>query len=302
MGGMETAIDRADNRATMVFALGVVVASILVGITIVAGASISLAWLLEAKIGLSPDSRWIAWLTMLVVWPYFIAFFVDRRFGERMPRDAFGTRLMRGVLAFYARIGFGMANNPALALLSSHRGQRWTMLLMLTILSAASVTAVVSYGIARDPDAYGSYDIFPDSDDVPTRALDPAHYDDRRDPLRSASPYVQSAVVVGPYVQLVIPWTPDRDGPALQRRCGTLPANAQLACYADRVRPLTLDGKRIAPVFDIGEDARTNRPALIAMIDVRDLPRGRHILGVTLPPRTQKRDDDPPADFIPFWR
>jgi hypothetical protein len=113
---------------------------------------------------------------------------------------------------------------------------------------------------------------------------------------------VQSAVVVGPYLQLVIPWEPDRDGSAMDRRCGALPANAQLACYVEHVRPMTLDGQRIAPTVDIGEDARTNRPALVAMIDVRDLPRGRHVLGITLPPPERKRDDDPPADYIPFWR
>jgi len=88
----------------------------------------------------------------------------------------------------------------------------------------------------------------------------------------------------------------------MQQRCGALPADKQLGCYAEHVRPVTLDGKPIAPVFDIGEDARTNRPALVAMIDVRQLPRGRHVLGITLPRTARDDADDPAADFIPFWR
>ena len=71
---------------------------------------------------------------------------------------------------------------------------------------------------------------------------------------------------------------------------------------------MTLDGKPLAAAFDIGEDARTNRPALVAMVDVRDLPRGRHVLGIAVPPAAkdarEERDGKaaPDTDFIPFWR
>ncbi|MCC8363472.1 hypothetical protein LK996_10345 [Lysobacter sp. A6] len=309
LGRMEDAIDRADNRATMVFALGVVMASILMAVTLVAGTYIVLAWFLESRMGLAPDTRWVGWVLIVATVPYLAAYAIDRRFGARMTPGAIGTRIVRGVLWFYSRIGFGMANNPALALLSSHRGQKWTVFLLSAVFTVASFTAAMTYYIAQQPDAYGSYDSFPDSDDLPSRSIDPANYDDRRDPVRSrVAPYVQSAVIIGPFAQLVIPWTPDRDGPAMDARCGMLPANEQLGCYAEHVRPVTLDGKPIAAVFDIGDDARTNRPALVAMIDVRELARGRHILGVTLPPQVpapRKDDDgeeDPPADYIPFWR
>ena len=114
--------------------------------------------------------------------------------------------------------------------------------------------------------------------------------------------YLQSAVIVGPFAQLVIPWAPDRDGPRMDARCGTLPADRQLVCYAEHVRTVSLDGKPLPVAFDIGEDARTNRPAMVAMIDVRGLSRGRHVLGITLPPTKRTDDEDPPADYIPFWR
>lgn len=309
LGRMEDAIDRADNRATMVFALGVVLASILVGVTLVVGIVMAGAWLLETRLGIAPNASWVMWTAMFSMVPYLLAYAVDRRMGARMAADGVGTRIMRGVLKFYSTIGFGMANNPALALLSSHRGQKWTTLLMAVVFFGASTSALTSYTLARTPDAYGSYDAFPDSDDMPARTLDPAHYDDRRDPIRSReTPFVQSAVIIGPYAQLTVPWDPDRDGPAMDRRCGALPADAQLACYAEHIRPVTLDGKPLALAWDIGEDARTNRPALMAMIDVRALARGRHVIGVTLPPRVpapRKDDDgeeDPPADYIPFWR
>lgn len=302
LGRMEDAIDRADNKATMVFAMGVVLASILCVITLIVGTVVSLSWLLESRMGVNADTRWIMWTAAFAMVPYGLSIAIDRRFGDRMQPGRFGTRVLRGVLGFYSRIGVGMANNPALALLASHRGRRKTILLIATIFMIATIAASTSYFIARNPDAYGSYDAFPDEDELPTRSVDPAHYDDRRDALRSPiTPFIQSMVVIGPYVQLIVPWVPDRDGPALDARCGTLPEDAQLKCYAEHVRPVTLDGKLIAPVFDIGEDARTNRPAMVAMIDVRHLPQGRHVLGITLP-QHGRHDPAPDADFIPFWR
>lgn len=302
LGRMEDAIDRADNSATMVFAMGVVLASILCVVTLIVGSVIAVSWMLETRLGLHAKTQWIMWTAAFAMIPYGLAVGVDRRYGDRMQPGSFGTRALRGVLGFYSKIGVGMANNPALALLSSHRGRRKTILLIATIFMFATLAASTSYYIARNPDAYGSYDAFPDEDELPSRSVDPAHYDDRRDPTRSPiAPFIQSAVIIGPYVQLIVPWVPDRDGPALDARCGTLPADAQLKCYAERVRPVTLDGKPIAPVFDIGEDARTNRPALVAMIDVRQLPQGRHVLGITLPQRGP-HDAAPDADFIPFWR
>jgi hypothetical protein len=285
--------------------MGVVLASILCGITLLFGIVVGLAWLLETRLGFAPNTTWIAWAAIFVMMPYAIAVGVDRRMGARLAPDGPGTRVIRAVLGAYARIGMGMANNPALALLSSHRGRKRTILLIAAIFLAATFAASTSYYMARSPDDFGSYDAFPDSDEVPTRAIDSAHYDDRRDPLRSPiTPFVQSTVIVGPYLQLVIPWVPDRDGPSLSAQCGTQESEAQLACYALHVRTITLDGKPIAPVFDIGEDARTNRPALIALIDVRSLARGRHLLGVTLPPRHRDghADDAPNTDFIQFWR
>ncbi|KGQ19229.1 hypothetical protein LF41_2875 [Lysobacter dokdonensis DS-58] len=302
LGKMEDAIDRADNRATMVFAMGVVLASILCVVTLAAAVVLGIAWLLEARFGVRANSLWLMWTIAVAMVPYGLAMAIDRRAGARMAPDGIGTRVLRAVLGFYSKIGVGMANNPALALLSSHRGRRRTIALIASIFFIATFAASTSYYVARNPDAYGSYDAFPDEDELPSRSVDPAHYDDRRDPIRNAaSPFIQSAVIIGPYVQLVVPWVPDRDGPALDKRCGTLPAERQLACYAEHVRPVTLDGKPIAPVFDIGEDARTNRPALVAMIDVRRLPQGRHVLGVTLPQHGPK-DTAPDADFIPFWR
>ncbi len=50
-----------------------------------------------------------------------------------------------------------------------------------------------------------------------------------------------------------------------------------------------------------GEDPRTDRPALLAMIDVRALAAGRHVLSVDRPP-LQPGAKPAAAYDIPFWR
>ncbi|MEO5827515.1 MAG: hypothetical protein ABIQ48_02720, partial [Luteimonas sp.] len=63
-----------------------------------------------------------------------------------------------------------------------------------------------------------------------------------------------------------------------------------------------LDGKPLSALrFDAGSDARTDRPGLMAMIDVRTLGPGRHELRIA---RTDPNPDKPAdGDYvIPFWR
>jgi hypothetical protein len=124
---------------------------------------------------------------------------------------------------------------------------------------------------------------------------------------------VQSAVITGPYVKLLVPYRPDRDQPAMRTHCaharllqGDALATARLACL-QALHPVSLDGKPLPGLrYEIASDPRTDRPALLAMIDVRNLAPGRHDLRIARPPRGDRRPDndnpDPGFDAIAFWR
>ena len=310
-GRMEDIIDRADNRATMVFALGVVLASILFAIALVVGTLLGAAWSLESRVGIQPSMDWLLWGIVAIVVPYAFAMGVDRKFGDKLAPDGVMRRIVRGVLYAFSKVGMGAASNPAFALLSSHHGRRRTMLLTIVVFVVAISAATMSYYYARTPEAFGSYDAFPDADDAPARAIDMAHYDDRRDLLRDPrASYIQSAVVIGPYLQLVVPFDPDRDAAAMRTACpAAKDADARLDCL-QRIRTVSLDGRTLPVRYDIGRDARTDRVALVGMVDVRALALGRHVLQVAKPPRTagETKPDpsdetpEPPFETIPFWR
>ena len=298
MGKMSDSIERADNRATMVFALGVVLASILFLITIGVAVLLGGALWIDTHYGIPIDIGWVAWGMSLLILPYAVTMMVDRNFGAKMTPGGLGQRIVRTTLRGYARIGLGMANNPALAMLSSHHGRRRTIFLTFSIFMIAVLAASSTFLYARDPDLFGSYSRFPDADEVGARSVDPANYDDRRDIVRDLPvPYIQSAVVTGPYLQLVVPYVPDRDSKLLAATCPNADDIGTLDCL-QRAHRISLDGKAIPVQFDVGQDARTNRPALVAMIDIRELPLGRHEVSVAQPP-THKASGD---SRIPFWR
>ena len=161
----------------------------------------------------------------------------------------------------------------------------------------------------QDPGRLGSYSMFPNFSDG-SRTVEGAHYDDQRDPARDdATPFIQSAVVSGPYLRLIVPYQPDGDTNALRRNCpgasalaGDARATVLLACL-QRVHAVTIDGSPLpSPRYELGSDARTDRPALVAMIDVRSLVPGRHELEVAHAPEGGDRKDAGKRWQIPFWR
>ena len=69
-----------------------------------------------------------------------------------------------------------------------------------------------------------------------------------------------------------------------------------------RVHAVALDGHPVRTLrYDAGTDPRTDRPVLVAMLDVRGLAPGRHELRVA---RTDvvAGSDETPFWVIPFWR
>ena len=160
----------------------------------------------------------------------------------------------------------------------------------------------------RNPERAGDYATFPAFADG-SRTIDAAHYDDQRDAAHDApNAYIQSAVVVAPYVRLTVPYDPHRDtaamrGCAIHAGTDDAKAAARLDCLQS-LHGVVLDGKPIPGFgYEIGSDPRTDRPALVAMIDVRALATGRHELQVTRPPKSGERDEsDPGFERIPFWR
>jgi hypothetical protein len=123
-------------------------------------------------------------------------------------------------------------------------------------------------------------------------------------------------VVRGPWLRLVVPYDLLRHNEAIGTICADLPADEAkptaaefarrerlLACIADLHR-IKLDGESLPPLeFLLHEDIDGLR-GFVAMIDVRALAPGRHVLEIARPTvsRDAQRDEPPQPYRIPFWR
>lgn len=302
----EEVIEQADNLATTVFALGIMLAMVMVIVTVVATVLTGSAAVLAVAFGHQTAAMAIFMaLFGVLVSPYLLAMALDRRYGTGLDPDGRLHAFISTIFEAYARLGIRSGNSRIRALLVSNGGYRRVRVMIMATMAVTLGFVLLSFALQRNGKMLGSYGLFPF--DAPA-AVAAAHYDDTRNPARDPLvPFVQSKVVAGDYLALFVPYSPRRDGAKLQHDCrATGPSRdaALLACLA-RLHAVTLDGKPVAGLhYDITSDARTNRPALLAMIDVRALARGRHELRIAHPPQVDREQDegDPGYDSIPFWK
>jgi hypothetical protein len=304
-------IERADNMATVVFAIGVQLASTLLLVSVLVGILFTVAMMVASWCGLHPDPGQVfMWCVLGLLLPFGLFPVIDRHIGARLRTDGLAYRLLTWVFRGLAAIGLSQ-NASVIALASSHGGRRRVGITIALLMLMVSF-GVLSWSIGQaQPERFGAYALFPDADDIPTRAFDNAHYDGRRDPSRDATaPYVRDPVATGPYLQLAVPFVPGRDDLALRAACPGAPAmsdsehrsSALLDCL-QRLYSVRIDGKPLRALrYDAGTDPRGDRPLLVAMIDIRALAPGRHELAVVHPVDPADKDADDGWDRIAFWR
>ena len=311
-GDFAAMIERADNRASIVFAMGVVLAATLLALTVLVvglfAAGTAIAALLRWRI--LPEGALLTGITVVMV-PLLLINLLDRRVGGRLREGNPLRRAMAAGFDLYARLGFANKGG-VLGVLSSHHG-RWRVQAVATVsILACLLGAMFGQLVMRSPERLGNYAWFPHFGASGAHVVDASFYDDQRDPLRSpAVPFIQSAEIDGNYIRLTVPYHPDRDAAAMQRNCAGPAATsaadaravAMLRCLA-ALHPATLDGEPLANLrYDAGSDARTERPALVAMLDVRALEPGRHELAIARAPVPDDEErTSPDPVIIPFWR
>lgn len=307
----EASIDRADNRATVVFAIGVMLATILLLVCVFAGlvTALTITTTRFTGVHISPSSGLFLFLSVLIG-PLAICNILDRLFGARLPRGGTLHHILETTFRLSTRAGLGHGSE-VLKLLTSHGGTLRTTALITVTFLVVILGSLVGSNTLRDPQSIGNYALFPHTTSSSLRAINAASYDDQRNPNgNKVVPYVQSSVIEGPYLRLVVPWRPAIDNPAVLRSCPQISAMpdadartlATLDCM-QKLHAVILDGKPLDDLrYDVGSDPRAERPALEAMIDVRALTPGRHELRVMHAPGDKQDHGKIGQYIIPFWR
>lgn len=317
-------IAELDDWATIVFGVALGLAKMMIGLIVGFLVVHTLAAGLSALTG-GAISTFAMMMVLfgLLFGPYFVASAVDGQRGKKNQPPAPWTERVIGV---YAAAGMTPDNSLAVQMMvhrlssgkRSYKGFVATMVLTMSLLVVVIVVPLVER-IGIGTLLRGE---FPSVQVGQPQSLRANHYLDRlpeSEVLRV--PVIPSEVARPPYLRLFIPhvghWHDalldrclgDREDRRLhaedsERADWRLEATdnaAVLACVAEAM-PITLNGQPVTEPWVFAEDRRHDNRGFVVMIDVRDLPRGRHELAIAQPDDALA-EDEPDVPFrIPFWR
>lgn len=315
---MDLVIERADNLSTVVFAIGVAVAIGIIppALTVIVLYTVGVA--VGSAFGTLASFYIFMGLLAVVLLPFFVAAGIDRYRGDQLDRSRGLRRWIERALGFYSHLGFGRSGNVLITLLGSNVGEKRTTVLVSLAMFAVMALATVGPLMRAADVRVADWDWLPEDSAGDPRDLRAVHYADLRQPGLSGlnAPYLPSIVVRGPWLRLVIPYDAVRHNEAIRRECpdaaGDDDAEAEaefarrerlLACIAG-LHPLRLDGAPLDGSELSFHTAADGMRGFAAMIDVRDLAPGRHVLEVGRPTieRDARRDEPPQPYRIAFWR
>jgi hypothetical protein len=300
-GSIDDAIERADNRATRVFGVGVAVAMLMAGLSGAVLLALAAAVAVDVFFGEGYAQNVFGIVVALIALPWALFSLMDRRFGDRLS-SASANRPLFGALAAW---GAGPRANPLIALFRSHVGRTRFAVITLLILATVFVLVFGQLRLANGNLPFGLFAGLSGSD--PQSASPTAFYEDERgDPWSMVPlPHIRSRVADGPYVQLFVPFIPRLQGRDLPAACpelhhaGKADARVRLDCLA-RMTALQLDGVPLSIPLEATTDAVTGQPGMLAMIPIASLPPGRHELSLDSP--DHPRGGAPRRYRIPFWK
>jgi hypothetical protein len=313
---MAAQIDQADNRATIVFGLGIGLARMMVTITVV-GSMLMLLTLLASALTDTAEyaNRWVLATLGLLMVPWLLVMVVDRSFGERLPRGHWLRRLMEAILAMYSRIGLGRESSTLVTLYTTSVGDRRGNWIVGGVIAAATVASLSALAVLKDDLGWGQYGRFPRMEANLAQSVRHVHYASQHEPEQSPQlPFVPDLQADGRYLPLVVPYVPQRhDGlmggcrEAADKPKGfagrQLRAQATMACLA-KAFEVTLDGEPLDIAPEFYTDATRDLRGLVYMIPLAGQARGRHELVVALQPPPEPGPDEyepPPIWRIPYW-
>lgn len=325
---MDEAIERADNRATLIFSYGILTAQLSVAILVISLIAIGISRVLA----LFMDERW----TLLVAaaafaLPPMLVSTLDSIFGKRLPAGHWFSRFLERALTLASWVNGTRYAQPLLASLTTRVGGRRGGLVLALVLGLVLMATIVdTLSKVSDFSLLRSGMLTEQNRSTGAHAI---HYAQSRKQSRrySNAPYIPAEVVEGPYLRLFVPYAPERHDAMMLAQCvpsvavdvdasvdpmAAMRATDQqerraeaerMACFG-RQLAITLDGLPLTGQrYERHRDAHSGHDGALAMIDVRNLTNGRHELAIARHPRAVNAlrfnvDSPAPPDRIIFWK
>ncbi|KFL36537.1 hypothetical protein [Arenimonas donghaensis] len=311
---MPEQIEAADNRASVVFGMGIGLARMMVTITFVGSALLLVSLGLAALAGQADQaSTWVMYVFSLSLFPYLLVLMADRYLGHRLSPGGWPYRAIRGVLAAFSRFGLGRESAPLVTLYTTNVGEDRGNWIVGGIVTFATVASIASMNVLDDDLGWGHYDAFPTLESSGEQSVRHDRYASLHEVGESPQgPYVPDMVARGSYLPLVVPFVPSVHGHLLENCTERQAADADAAareaqrearrdCLSAGLA-VSLDGEPLDLRAELYSDARRDLRGLLYMVPLSGQRRGRHELNIVLTPQTPpKKGELPPTWRIPYW-
>lgn len=300
---LAVSIDRADDRASVVFAAGTLLAMVFLYSLVLSIMALPVGWLLSTLSRGALDGMTAffvvlgLWMVILIALPM-----IDRFAGHRIERDSRAGRLLDRLIRVMLRFSIVGISGPVQFVFQGRMGEK-SMTVAMTL--AASLLGMIMIGglLWRAGelrvDGWTRY-----SSEAGTVGFEPAQYRDSGVARTGTAPSIDSDIIRGPYLRVYLPYRPRRHNPLLDKTCPlTGPVEEQMpasaACLGG-LHTLLLDDQPLQGLtFDFTRDAGSDFVGVITFIDVRTLASGRHLLQIDAP----GRDEGTTTTYrIPFYR
>ena len=310
-------IGPADDRCSLIFASGILIVLYAIFSLLATAVLTAIVYVVSwGFLGGSHFGETMLLVALVFSIPNLVLTLVDRLRGDRI---APGSLLHRAIV-FVHRMGFRTpvlrTTMPLLLTLSSNRPTQRTYVFLFVAMMGTLFFVMGEVLVRRE---ILRFDLFPHLPGQPTsHALDPDHYEDRRDADAAVMlPYIQSELVTDDYVRLFVPYLAERHAAGLARACpGLEPLSRRrfgfaartrldearsvetLACF-ERMLEITIDGAAVPVALQFGSEARSGQRGVVAMIPVAALTPGRHVLALSRPSRPRDQPGNPAVDEQP---
>jgi hypothetical protein len=311
MGSMPDQIERADNRATKIFGLGFGMAMAMMVASAVVGLMIVIMMIVQISNGDMEAWNKGMWLVLAALFlPFFIAYLADYQFGEKLKEKGMDGWVKK-IFAAYRKIGMGNGVNPVISLYTSNEGVQKTSIMMALVMIPLMFGVALFTATRGSAIDNGAYDGLPKPELGAELVMRPEYYANERGEEFSTAmvPYIEDSVAGSNYLRLFIPYQPSRFNKFLKEQCPDslvrklANQGEGLDCLSDYFS-IQLDNEVIKQALLSATDPETGQRGLVAMIDVRKLTDGQHLLKVKVMPRDSESSKKEEAKFhkIPFWK
>jgi hypothetical protein len=287
-------IERADNRATMIFGFGVGLALMMLMPIILMLVALALALVIDIWLP-SLDAMKLAFAITLapVIVIGVLPSIIDQIFGKRInPNGALGKMLHKSFVLLN-RASINTSGN-LLTMYSFAQARNYRSAMFASMLIGALTSTMALMGLPDVEQMSTKEDI--------NQGWEAADYASARQGKLQfyRRPYISSPQVRSDYLEINVP-VPNKTPSRGHSPCSKDDTRKVFVECLQRELVVLINDKPIKPEWLLMPAVSGQPPTLRAMVDTRDLPRGKHLLRINYP-FDPKHADDAWFELIHFWK